>query len=371
MLAGVLFYYAASSQVVWLLLIAYWVAALVVAAFFYTLWNRGVNLHVKRVAIVRNKGLAHVEPPEAVTRDETFEGDSIRTEFALVTRGGTRGPARISGKVGVFALSMAAGVVRKDGWRERKVQGPLRRGPVTMTEWKMVLGDPLGLFGTQTTGPNQELELVLPRFATLRMRSQARELEATVTAQRAGSGTEIFGVREYRPGDALRRIHWRSSARRGELIVREFEPPGVQSLGIFCDPKPASPEAADQVARLAASEAWDCLRAGGRVTLWAPGCEPSRPDEERNMVALLEWLARYPLPAERGGDQAGGDVAASTPPPPPMSDAVAITTTSDPRLLDALEMVRVRGGSARAWVVGEAQLALDVPVERAGFGWPL
>src|SRR5438445_13416249 len=106
---------------------------------------------------------------------------------------------------------------------------------------------------------------VFRRFKALAERQNVRELEASIAAPRAGSGTEMFGAREYRPGDPLRRIHWRSSARHGELIVREFEPPGVQTVGIFCDPSPPTAEAADQIARLAASEAWDCLRAGGRV----------------------------------------------------------------------------------------------------------
>src|SRR3989442_6729078 len=119
-------------------------------------------------------------------------------------------------------------------------------------------------------------------------------MAASVAAPRAGAGTEVFGVREYRPGDLLRRIHWRSSARHGELIVREYEPPGVRTLAIICDPTPPTREAADQVARLAASEAWDCIREGGRVVLSAPGLDSSRPDEARSLWALLEWLARYP-----------------------------------------------------------------------------
>ncbi len=180
-----------------------------------------------------------------------------------------------------------------------------------------------------------------------------------MTAPRAGSGTEILGVREYRPGDPLRRIHWRSTARRGELIVREFEPPGTQNLGLFLDPSPQDDVAADQVARIAASEVWDCLRAGGRVTLWAPGCEPTRPDEERNLLALLEWLARYPNPAD------------DAVPPPLVGDAIAIATQSDARLLDAVEDVRAHGGSVRAWVVGDAALESDIDVERAELAWPL
>ena len=91
-------------------------------------------------------------------------------------------------------------------------------------------------------------------------------------------------------GDPLRRIHWRSTARRGELIVREFEPPGVQNVGIFLDPDPTSEAGADQVARIAASEALECLRAGGRVTMWAPGCEATRPDEARNFLACAAFL---------------------------------------------------------------------------------
>jgi uncharacterized protein (DUF58 family) len=203
------------------------------------------------------------------------------------------------------------------------------------------------------------MDVVLPRFASLRARPLTREVEAAVTAPRAGSGTEIFGVREYRPGDPLRRIHWRSTARRGELIVREFEPPGVQNLGIFLDPNPISIETADQIARLAASEAWDCLRAGGRVTLWAPGCEATRPHEEHNLLALLEWLARYPNPA------------AEDEPPPIVGDAIAVTSRSDARLLESIEDVRAHGGAVRAWVVGEAALESVIAAERAGLAWPL
>ncbi|HOB73790.1 MAG TPA: DUF58 domain-containing protein [Phycisphaerae bacterium] len=55
---------------------------------------------------------------------------------------------------------------------------------------------------------------------------------------------EFYGVREYRPGDNLRWIHWRRSARLGELIVRENTPARTQQLTIVLDPWPEfeSPE---------------------------------------------------------------------------------------------------------------------------------
>jgi uncharacterized protein (DUF58 family) len=187
---------------------------------------------------------------------------------------------------------------------------------------------------------------------------------------------ELFGVREYRAGDPLRRIHWRSSARLGQLVVREYEPPGQQTVGIFCDPSPPTPDAADQVARLAASEAWDCIREGGRVVLWAPGLEPSLPSEARNLWALLEWLARYPAPppALRSTSPAHhgrGDPEGSGEDFPPVNDAIGVTSGESAALIDALETVRQRGGRVRAWVVGDAEVDLEAPLQRVGTAWPL
>jgi len=339
--------------VAWLFLLTYWIVAIAVASLFYALWNRGIST-ATGLAKVRHTGEELPErSPEAV-----YERDVISVRSLLRSTGGARGPVRLSLRIGTVEVDFGAGLVSEQGISKETEIGPIRRGALD-TSGRTTTGDPLGLFRARRSLPERELLLVLPRFASLRAQPVMHEQEASVTAPRAGHGTEIFGVREYRPGDPLRRIHWRSTARRGELIVREFEPPGVQHVGIFLDPSPASAEAADQVARIAASETWDCVRAGGRVTLWAPGCEPTRPDEERNFLALLEWLARYPKRA------------AVDEPPPLVRDAIAVTATSDARLLDAVEDVRAHGGSARAWVVGEAVLESDVEVERAGLEWPL
>ena len=55
------------------------------------------------------------------------------------------------------------------------------------------------------------------RFALL-----DRQPAAQLSNPRAGIGNEVIGVREYRPGDSQRHIHWRSVARRGQLISKEF-----------------------------------------------------------------------------------------------------------------------------------------------------
>jgi uncharacterized protein (DUF58 family) len=288
-----------------------------------------------------------------------FEGDRAEIELKLTTKGGARGPARLSGLIGAVDVHAATGLVPKAGWMERRTVGPVFRGPILAQGWVLEASDPLGFFRFRRKGADGEVGLVLPRFTSLTAQPQARELEASVAAPRAGSGSELFGLREYRAGDPLRRIHWRSTARLGELVVREYEPPGVQTVGIFCDPNPPTREVADQVARLAASEAWDCIRGGGRVVLWAPGVEPSLPSEARSLWALLEWLARYPSPL-------GGEVD-----PPSVTDAVGVTAGTRGPLIEALETVKQRGGRIRAWVVGEAEVDLEAPIQRVGIGWPL
>lgn len=359
-------WYAATSEVPWLFLLAAWVFAFTAVAGAYAAWNRaGLELQLQVKASRPTAGSPVELIPDQLMRSAPlpaaiFEGGDLDIEVGLDTTGAPRGPAWVSGRIGLDAVALGTGLVPRAGWRRRQVVSTVRRGPIGATSWQITSSDPLGLFRSRRQYADSEVALVLPRFTSLAARVETRELEASVAAPRAGSGTELFGVREYRPGDALRRIHWRSSARRGELVVREFEPPGVRTLGIFCDPSPASATVADQIARIAASEAWDCLRGGGRVLLWAPGLEPSSFAESRSLWSILEWLARYP------------DLPAGEPdPPPPAGEAVGVIASPGADVLNALETVRDRGGEIRAWVVGDADLDLDGPVTHVGTGWPL
>jgi uncharacterized protein (DUF58 family) len=361
----VLTFYGTTSEVPWLFLLADWILALIVCAAVYAAWNySGLRLHIRLKGSVPGHGSPIEELPENLLRSgplpaPVFEGDGLELEVGIDTTGAPRGPAWIKGKIDSSEIAIGVGLVPRSGWRHVQTIHKVRRGPVSATSWTVTAGDPVGLFSGRRRRPDAEAALVLPRFATLNKGRLVHELEAVAAAPRAGSGTELFGVREYRPGDSLRRIHWRSSARLGELVVREFEPPGVQTLGIFVDPSPRSIEVADQIARLAASEAWDCIREGGRVVLWGPGLEATQPSEARDLWALLEWLARYPATS-------GAFAGAS-----PASGEVVAVTAGDPHVLAAMEDAKARGVRVRAWVVGDAELDIDADIQRVGTAWPL
>jgi len=344
----------------WLFLLAWWVLALIVAAAAYAAWNRtGISLRLAVRNAVPAPGSPGEDLPEQLLRAgplpaPVFEGDGFELEVTFRSGRGARGPAWAIGQVGDKQIWAGTGLVPRTGWSQARPLRSLRRGPIAARDWRMHTSDPLGFFLGLRRTSDSEIALILPRFASLGDRRQVRELEASMAAPRAGSGNELFGIREYRPGDSLRRIHWRSSARHGELVVREYEPPGLQTLAILLDPSPTTTDIADQVARIAASEAWDCVREGGRVVIWAPGCEPV---ESRDLWTLLEWLARYPAsPSGHSGHL-------------PMNgeETVLITASADAELLATAERFRSR----RAWVIGDAQLDLDAAVRRVGTTWPL
>jgi uncharacterized protein (DUF58 family) len=364
-LGMVLYLYGATSEVSWLFLIGFWVWGLGVAAYLYALWNsRGITAGVGILGVRSGPGSPEGGLPEAMLRAAPlpapiFEGDRVQIRLELRSRS-TMGPARLSGVAGGIEMTAGTGRVGPAGWQVAREIGPMARGPLRASDWTLETSDPLGFFRHTETRPPAELGLVLPLFTELANVPMVRDTEAGVAALRAGAGNELFGVREYSPGDPLRRIHWRSSARRGELVVREYEPPGLRQLVIVLEPLPQSPEIADQIARLGASEAWDCIRGGGRAVLWAPGRSRTGILESRSLWAMLEWLARYPGPAE---DDAG---------PPPMSDAVGIAGSAASPVMEFLEDVRRRGGAARAWLVGLDRAAdADVPTRQVGTQWPL
>jgi uncharacterized protein (DUF58 family) len=109
-------------------------------------------------------------------------------------------------------------------WRAKTVcrrRGRFTLGPVTATT-----GDPLGLFRREMVLAPEQGVLVLPTvlpLATLSLypgvipghgRGSQRSLQVT---------TNVVTVRNYVPGDALARIHWPSTARLGQFMVKEFD----------------------------------------------------------------------------------------------------------------------------------------------------
>jgi uncharacterized protein (DUF58 family) len=114
-----------------------------------------------------------------------------------------------------------------------------RRGVYTVGPLVAVTSDPLGLTERETLlAPEFEL-LVHPRVEIVADRPLTRRYEdppiRPPVSKPWPSGLEFYGMREYAPGDDLRRIVWRASARTGKLMVREAEEGITDSIMIIVD----------------------------------------------------------------------------------------------------------------------------------------
>jgi len=104
---------------------------------------------------------------------------------------------------------------------------PRRRGVLRFTGASVARTDPLGLFRSCVTVPAPQTVLILPRrynLPPIALPGSMRYQEGGVAlAANVGRSDEFVALREYRRGDPLRHIHWRSWAKAGRPIVKEFE----------------------------------------------------------------------------------------------------------------------------------------------------
>jgi uncharacterized protein (DUF58 family) len=183
-------------------------------------------------------------------------------------------------------------------------------------------GYPFGLVERRLLIPPAEKTLVLPALGRLhrgRLRRFLRgadprniRIRQRPKVHRAAQD-EFHGLRPYRPGDSPRWVHWRTSARRGELMVREFEDLPSENLLLVFDPtlmleeEGLSPgerladrrwlrEQFEQAVCLVATIAWDwCRRRGNRLVFAFGGKNTLVFDGPTNLphaYEVLQFLAR-------------------------------------------------------------------------------
>jgi uncharacterized protein (DUF58 family) len=103
----------------------------------------------------------------------------------------------------------------------------LRRGLLRLTGTTVACPDPFGLFRSLHKIPGQQSVLILPKRYTMPAfdlpGSMKYQLGGVSLASTVGESEEFIALREYRPGDPLRRMHWKSFAKLGKPIVKEYQ----------------------------------------------------------------------------------------------------------------------------------------------------
>jgi uncharacterized protein (DUF58 family) len=136
-------------------------------------------------------------------------------------------PRIVLERLGRRHASTVAYTVRAD------VRGRFEVGPLVVR-----LTDPFGLCELTRSFPSVDHLIVIPQVHTLPMVRMAGEYAGAGESHArtvAVHGEDDAATREYRHGDDLRRVHWRSTARTGELMVRREEQPWESRATIVLD----------------------------------------------------------------------------------------------------------------------------------------
>ena len=115
----------------------------------------------------------------------------------------------------------------------------MRRGIYEFSSCGLESTAPFGLFGSRRHVPAASRMVVYPIYyelpgAVLPFTKTFTGL-TSAPGSRPGEGLCFFGLREYRHGDPIRKIHWQSTLRTRTLMVKEFEEDMHSSIVLFLD----------------------------------------------------------------------------------------------------------------------------------------
>lgn len=196
----------------------------------------------------------------------------------------------------------------------------LSRGRHGVGPMRVDVQDPFGLVYRRHTFGTAEPLTVLPRRVDLppiTPRGAGDDGATRPAPQNVGVGDDDIIARTYLPGDALKRIHWRATAHRGELMVRQEEQHTNPRAAVILDAEPASQGTArdrkdswefspalEWAIVATASIATHLVRAGYVVALQSNGTALDRVVAEGHDSledALVDLAELEPIPVDRAG----------------------------------------------------------------------
>lgn len=304
-------------------------------------------------------GAPELDVDVRATRNRVLEGDSVDVEIAL--QAGRR-IDRLEIGLGVPRDAVAEGdtsfglTIRPGATRDLTATlrfprwGVYRVGRIGLAAF-----DRLGLFVAERELPATQLVRVYPGEERLREIVRPRETQAYVgnfVARQKGEGIEFADLRLYQPGDRVRRVNWKATARRGALVVNEEHPERnsatVLLLDSFAEARLGAAGTLDQAVRATAALADAYLRRRDQVGLLSFGGSVNWLEPALGTVQLYRIVEAL-LDTEVVLSYVWRDIRViPTHVLPPKALVLGLTPLLDPRMVDALVDVRGRGADVAA-----------------------
>lgn len=135
-------------------------------------------------------------------------------------------PGRLDLPVGDGIIEIPVPLLRGGHEHVNPVEIPTpKRGIITVGPATAVRSDPVGLLRREHEWEDVHDVYVHPRTTAVPSTSAGliRDLEGNPTSRLVDADMSFHAIREYQPGDSRRQVHWKSTAKTGRLMVRQFE----------------------------------------------------------------------------------------------------------------------------------------------------
>lgn len=307
------------------------------------------------IASQRDPGPVRVPAGEAVSIGLSVTNRALLPTGALMLE--DQLPSQLDGRARFVISTLGSRESRSASYR---LPG-LSRGRYVLGPLRLRLTEPFGLIDISRSFRSTTTALVCPIVDDLPPMTLPRSWDAgdNQSSHSIGShGADDASIREYRQGDDLRKVHWRSSAKTGALMVRHEERPWQGHTCVLIDIRSAAhasstPRAADAressslewAVSFAASVSNHLLRAGRDTTVVA-GSTIIRPSGQHDTVVedqltVLQASADRDLIATADAARTAGRDSA----------IVAILATLDSTSLQTVSELRPRGSRSAAFAV--------------------
>jgi uncharacterized protein (DUF58 family) len=235
---------------------------------------------------------------------------------------------------------------------------PLRRGVVAFDTVRLARAEPMGLAKAQSRHALGGTLLVLPRtypVAPVSLRG-ARTLQpgGVAFAERVGDAEEFMGLRDYRPGDTPRRIHWKAWARTGRPVVKEYQDEFFERQALILDTHAPSADARFEaavsvaaslvVAPRSSESLLDLVFVEGRAYTFTQGRGLGTGGDLLRVLAAVA-----PSPADRFETLSEAVLLGAS----RISGAICVLLAWDEARRRLVAALRARGIPVRAWIVCE------------------
>lgn len=271
-----------------------------------------------------------------------------------------------------YRASMATGIngEAENTWRVEHAcaqRGVYHLGPTTVQS-----GTPFGIYTVRLEYEAQSPLLVMPPVVALpeiKVAPGGRAKEGRLRASAFEQTVSAAGVREYRPGDPFRAVHWRSVAHRDDWMVRTFEstPAGDWWIWLDLDAQEQAGQGENSTVEhaviLAASLAERGLRTGHAVGLTVNGRPPvwlTPQGSEVQRLLILRALATVE-PGERTLAEQLGRMRQPT---PQTASVIVITPAVEGQWLDALLAYKNRAVTPTVLLLDRATYGDTATTER-------